>query len=272
MKKIVLVLFGIAAFTGVYAVFIERYFVVFREFEFSSEKIPKQFDGMKIAVIADLHYGLLTPRWFVSSIISRVNRYQPDVVVGVGDYVRKKKTRNEIEGVWPELNNLKGKEGVFFVLGNHDHWADTPLSLQKLEESGFSLHHKISYLKRGEERIAIVGLGDLWEDQVGFELLDQIPSTLFRIALAHNPDTADASGGHLIDLMVSGHTHGGQVRVPFIDWAPVIPVKNKNYDSGFVETPEGYPVFISRGLGWSILPIRLFVPPEVAVIVLRHKQ
>jgi hypothetical protein len=85
--------------------------------------------------------------------------------------------------------------------------------------------------------------------------------------LAHNPDTADTAFNSRIDLMISGHTHGGQVQLPFLG-APVLPVRNKEYSSGLKRSPRGTRVFISRGIGWAVYPIRLNCLPEIAVLEL----
>ncbi|NQU39869.1 MAG: hypothetical protein HQ523_07955 [Lentisphaerae bacterium] len=94
-----------------------------------------------------------------------------------------------------------------------------------------------------------------------------MPESDCRIVLAHNPDTADTSFSSRVDLMLSGHTHGGQVRIPFIG-PPVLPVRNKNYSSGLKSSLRGATVFISRGIGWAILPVRFNCFPEIAVLEL----
>ena len=85
--------------------------------------------------------------------------------------------------------------------------------------------------------------------------------------LAHNPDTADSFFTSRVDLMISGHTHGGQVVLPFIG-APILPVANKTYSSGLKQSPKGQNVFISKGLGWAIAPVRFNCFPEIAVLEL----
>ncbi len=114
----------------------------------------------------------------------------------------------------------------------------------------------------------IAGAGDLWEDHKDLdEILRPIPEGDCRIVLAHNPDTADTSFNSRVDLFLSGHTHGGQVRIPFAG-PPILPVRNKAYSSGLINSPRGTPVFISRGIGWAIFPIRINCFPEIAVLEL----
>ena len=98
-------------------------------------------------------------------------------------------------------------------------------------------------------------------------MLKDIPKSDCRIVLAHNPDTADTDFLSRVDLMISGHTHGGQVNIPFIG-TPILPVRNKNYSCGLKTSLRGIKVFISRGIGWAIYPIRFNCFPEIAVLEL----
>ena len=168
---------------------------------------------------------------------------------------------------WPLLLELSAPSGVFNVLGNHDHWADAARSLFWLDRSGQSVRHRARPVERGGARLWIAGAGDYWEDDCGIDrALQDVPAGDCRLVLAHNPDTADLGWRSRVDLMISGHTHGGQVRLPLVG-APVLPVRNRRYSSGLVRT-ERTRVFISRGIGWAILPVRINCPPEIAVLEL----
>ena len=137
------------------------------------------------------------------------------------------------------LSKLVAPEGVFSVLGNHDHWGDTERSLYWLEKSGQNARSKAIPIERKGQRLWVVGVGDLWEDDIDLdEVLREVPKDECRIVLAHNPDSADSPYEGDVDLMISGHTHGGQINVPFFG-PPVLPVKNKSYSSGLVRTTKG---------------------------------
>ena len=158
--------------------------------------------------------------------------------------------------------------GVFSILGNHDHWADTERSQYWLNHTGQDLRHKVFSIEKGGERIWLAGAGDIWEDHKDLdELLHTVPGSECRIVLAHNPDSADTEFSSRIDLMISGHTHGGQVDIPFVG-TPILPVSNKTYSSGLKKSRRGTTLFISRGIGWAILPIRFNCYPEIAVLEL----
>jgi len=202
---------------------------------------------------------------FLEKIIDKANAIKPDVIVCTGDYVNAKKSQKEINQVWPILKRLSAKEGVYSVLGNHDHWADGELSLEWLEKSGQSVRHASRAIVRGKDQIVIGGSGDLWEDELGIDQAFQSGSEGdFRILLSHNPDAADKYFKTPIDLMLCGHTHGGQVSIPFVG-PPALPVQNKKYLCGLIRT-EKTTLFISRGIGWSMLPVRFNCLPEIAVL------
>lgn len=257
----------------VYSFFIERYIVVVKEYNLEFRNLPENFEGYSLAIFSDLHYGSLMPEWFVLRIINKLNQLNADVILGLGDYVKKRNTTEEIKKIWPHLQTLKARDGVFLILGNHDHWASAEDSLKKLENSGMSMRHKHSCIKRGEDSICFIGAGDYWEDEPGFEKpIHNLESDSFRIVLAHSPDTADLPYHERVDLFLSGHTHGGQVVLPFTEYSPMVPVKNKKYNFGLKYNPKSTPILISKGLGWSILPLRFNCYPEIILLKLYKKK
>jgi uncharacterized protein len=256
------------ALTGAYPVLIERNWVGVNRYRVALPGLPRAFDGLRIAHLTDLHHGPLVPLSFIRGVVDRTNALGADVIVCTGDYIHEREGTGEIDAVWPELARLDAPRGVFSVLGNHDHWGDTARSVHWLAETGQDLHHKSAAIERDGSRLWLAGAGDHWEDRTDLDgLLDGIPDDEPRIVLAHNPDTADTPRARRADLFVCGHTHGGQVRVPWVG-APVLPVLNKAYASGLVSSPDGTPVFISRGIGWALYPVRFNCPPEIAVLEL----
>ncbi|XDD48376.1 metallophosphoesterase [Leptospira sp. WS39.C2] len=250
----------------------ERYIIRFPVYEITSKKIPKSFDGYQIAVVSDLHYGFLNPEFWIHYVIRSINNKNPDLIVGLGDYVKKRNFNEELIGVWPLLKLLKAKDTEVFVNGNHDHWANHKLALSLLEESKKSLRNQTLKIKRGNDSITLGGLGDFWEDHIPIDtVFKKTNSSQFRIAIGHNPDSAESYHTEKIDLFIMGHTHGGQVRIPFLNFSPVLPVKNQKFDMGLKKTKWDELVFISAGIGWSILPIRFNCPSEVPILILRHE-
>ncbi len=258
------------AAASLYPLVIERYWIATNEYTIEFNTLPEEFDGFRIAFLSDIHLGLFMPGRWVDAIVSRANALGVDAIILGGDYVHARNTASELLDVWPRLKRLHAPHGVYAVNGNHDHWADHELSLQLLEESGFSVRHKAATISRGTARLAVAGVGDLWEDQFHLdETIGHLPESVFRIVVAHNPDSVDLHHSSRVDLFLSGHTHGGQVRIPFLNWSPVLPVKNKDYDCGLKKNAAGEKLFISKGLGWAIIPVRFCARPEIAVITLR---
>lgn len=250
-----------------YPILIERYMIMVNTYRIGFKNLPQAFHGFRIAHLTDLHYGSLMPDFIIQNVVNRVNRLDIDVIACTGDYVHEDDSTEQIDTVWPILSQLKAKNGVYSVLGNHDHWADTDRSLYWLERSGQNIRHRSQAIEKNGQRIWLAGTGDLWEDDLGIdEALSAVPDDEFKIILTHNPDMADQNYNHTIDFILAGHTHGGQVRLPFLG-APMVPVNNKSYTSGIFSTKNGT-LFISRGIGWAILPIRFNCTPEIAILEL----
>ena len=263
---------GAAGLLASYPVFIERYLILTNHYLIPVPNLPQAFSGFRIVHLTDLHYGFLVPLAVIRHVIHRANRLNRDLVVCTGDYVHERAATTQIDAVWPLLSDLKAPFGVHSVLGNHDHWADTGRSQQWLHETNQDLRHKVKAIEKGGERLWIAGAGDLWEDHRNLdEILSGIPDSECRIVLAHNPDTADSEFSGRIDLMISGHTHGGQIDIPYVG-PPVLPVRNKTYSSGLKTSPRGTGVFISKGIGWAIYPVRFNCPPEIAVLELEPEK
>ncbi|MHB0979937.1 MAG: metallophosphoesterase [Thermoleophilia bacterium] len=247
---------------------VERYLVSVNHYEIPIRGLSPTFDGFRILHLTDLHYGSLVPLAWLRTVLERALREEADLIVLTGDYVQSRDTRHELDVIWPELLSLKAPHGVRMVLGNHDHWADADHALTLLHESGLSLRHRAETITVGDGRLLLAGAGDHWEDKALVdETLAGWDPELPRIVLAHNPDTADGDFHERVDVFICGHTHGGQVRVPFLG-SPVLPVANKRYDQG-VKQAGDTTVFISRGIGWAVLPVRFDCPPEIAVLHLR---
>jgi len=266
-------LLGLGALTsvvsaGLYTTMVERYLIVVRRYRIPVPRLPPAFEGWTLVHLTDLHLGALVPLAVIRYVVDKANRLPKDALVCTGDYVHERGATGQIDAVWPVLSELSAPDGVYSILGNHDHWADTARSLDWLERSGQNLRHRAVPLEREGQRLWLAGAGDLWEDHVGLDaLLAGVPPDECRVVLAHNPDTADSAYAAPVDLFLCGHTHGGQVRLPG-GYAPVLPVENKAYTSGLVYSPRGTPLFISTGIGWAVYPVRFNCLPEIAVLEL----
>ena len=250
-----------------YPVVIERYLIQVNTYRIPVPNLPAVFEGFRLLQISDIHYGFLVPSLLVESVVDTANRLNADAIICTGDYVHEKNSTRQIDEVWPIIATLDAPYGVFSVLGNHDHWADEKRSLFWLKESGQDLRHKSVSISKNNQKIWLGGAGDLWEDELGVDkAFENSPAEDCKILLAHNPDTVDHQFKNRIDLTISGHTHGGQVHIPFLGFT-ILPVKNKRYVNGFYKTTNGN-LFISRGIGWTIAPVRFNCAPEIAILEL----
>ncbi len=258
---------GAVVLVGSYPIFIERNLVQLNRYKIPIPNLPLSFHGFTLAHLTDVHLGALVSPSFVEEIVHRANRLNTDIIVCTGDYVHQRNTIEEIDKVWPVLSKLTARYGVYSVLGNHDHWADTARSLYWLERSGQNIRHQCKPIYKGRERILLGGTGDFWEDELKInEAFSNSDQDDCKILLSHNPDSVDTDFQTPLSLVLSGHTHGGQVVLPLLG-APRLPVENKAYSSGLISTPKT-PLFISRGIGWSTLPVRFNCYPEIAVLEL----
>ena len=251
-----------------YPFFIERYIVQVNRYRISVPRLPPVFEGFTIVHLTDPHYGFLVPLGFLEQVVSKANTIGGDLIVCTGDYVHERNGVDQIDTIWKVLGKLRAPAGVFSVLGNHDHWADTDRSMYWLKTTGQNMRHGLKKIEKNGQELWFAGAGDLWVDHLSIDnLLQPVVKERCTIVLAHNPDSADTLIESKPDLIISGHTHGGQVDIPFIG-TPVLPVKNKNYSYGLKRSIGGIPVFISRGIGWAICPVRFNCFPELAVLTL----
>jgi predicted MPP superfamily phosphohydrolase len=263
---------GGAVLCASYPFFIERYIIQVNRYRISVPRLPSAFEGFTMVHLTDLHYGPLVPFGLLKKVVERANSIPCDMIVCTGDYIHERNSKKHIDSIWPLISMLEAPSGVLSVLGNHDHWGDTERSAYWLDKTGQNMRHAIRKIERNGESVWFVGAGDLWEDHVDIDyLMKPVPKDDCRIVLAHNPDSADTMVKSKPDLVVSGHTHGGQVNIPFIG-TPILPVKNKNYSFGLKRSIHDVPVFISRGIGWAIYPVRFNCFPEIAVLTLNKTR
>ncbi|PIE33235.1 metallophosphoesterase [candidate division KSB3 bacterium] len=250
--------------------FIEPYWLIVNTIPFVSSDIPPSFDGTTIVFVSDIHHGPFFGRWRVANLVERINRLQPDIVVFGGDYVHRH--AKYIVPCFKELRHVTAPLGVFGVLGNHDHWEDAELTRQQMSRAGITiLDNLATWIVQGQERIKIGGVGDLWEDlQDVRPTLEDTDDSDFVILVSHNPDYAEFIPTRNIDLMLCGHTHGGQVTF-FGKWAPFVPSQyGQKYRYGLIETPKTR-VIVTKGVGTVTPPVRFFARPEIVEVKLKHE-
>ena len=249
---------GLGAMTSVYGVSSALQFEV-NTYRIPAPNLPLSFNGFTIVQLTDLHHGFGIPISVIDRVIHQVNLIEKDAIVCTGDYIHGGDSFSAIDTVWSRLMSLKAKNGVYSVLGNHDHmFGNGDHSLLWLGKSGQSVRHGAASIMKGDDRIWIGGAGDLWHDSLGIdEAFRNTPPNECKILLSHNPAAADTIFKSKVDLMICGHTHGGQIALP--------PFSSKL--CGF-HARGGTQVYISRGIGWYLAPIRINCAPEISVLKL----
>lgn len=226
------------------------------------------WQGATIALLSDSHCGPYTSPEHIARAVARTNELAPDLVLLLGDYTHRGGRYVE-PGIEP-FSALRAPEGVFAVLGNHDHWVGRDRSLAALRRAHVEpLVNASRILRRRADTLVIGGVGDLWEDDQRIERAyegrsAQVP----RVLMSHNPDYAEQVPARVrVDLQVSGHTHGGQVQIP--GWgAPILPSRfGKKYQEGLVEGPR-CSVYVTRGVSTISPPVRFSCRPEISLLTL----
>ncbi|MGQ0627877.1 MAG: metallophosphoesterase [Phycisphaerales bacterium] len=245
--------------------------------------LPRGLDGLRVVQVSDTHLGPRIPASFIASAVEAAKGLKPDVVVLTGDYIH-----NGVTQIAPAAAGLEPlcRLGVPVIgtLGNHDWYADgarmgaalTAIGVRMVDDGRVFLDAATRTLReRGEpgSSLCFAGLSDLWtRNPDPAAALDGVDPVIPRVLLSHHPDTAElkelaAATGRRVDLMLSGHTHGGQVVVPLLG-RPIVPSNfRQKYAYGLVQGPA-FPVIVSAGVGMSLIPIRLGVPPEVVLVEL----
>jgi uncharacterized protein len=258
------------AFIVFWAFLIEPNRLVVREETIELENWPKQLDGLRIAVLSDIHVGSsFIDEKKLRTIVERTNERQPELIVILGDYMTPKHVPPEVFG--PILKNLSAPLGTYSVLGNHDWWYDGSKVRAGLEQNGIKvLDNQVVQIQARGTSLWLVGLADLWTRQ---QLIDQtlhkVPEGQPLIALTHNPDIFP-SLPERVPLLLAGHTHGGQVRFPLIGTV----VGSSRYGDRYVRGhvfENNHHLFVTTGIGTSIIPVRFGVTPEIVILTLKSK-
>lgn len=243
--------------------------------------LPDAFDGYTIVVLADLHHGPVTSTEIVRRAVTMANDVDADLIALLGDYgtsfeyaprLNARLYAKSLGVLRPELAKLRARDGVLGILGNHDHWYDAERVLEWLRELGATtLVNEHILIQRDGATLVIGGVDDPDVGRVDAAggcggASAEAPT----IVLSHNPDGAlHLTGGRRIDLILAGHTHGGQVVLPGFG-APITMSRlcTRRTASGWVPNPCA-PLYVSRGVGAQI-PVRFNCRPEIPIVRLRR--
>ena len=233
------------------------------------DRLPEEFNGLTIAHLSDLHHGRFISQDYIHHCVELTNALKPDLIALTGDFTFGAKAYAEPCG--EVLQGLRANIGIYGVLGNHDHYNSAGRITRAIRSAGANvLVDQRENLEKGGRRLWIVGVDDLQHGHTDLPaLLSDCPEKEFRLTLSHNPEFLDLFSDHQqhTDLMLSGHTHGGQIRLPLLG-APHLSLTGHKYVMGLNQF-KGMQVYTTRGVGTVGPPVRLFCPPEIGFYTLR---
>jgi predicted MPP superfamily phosphohydrolase len=269
-----------AAGLAIYAGEVERHWVEVTEHDISLTGLPKVFEGMRVAQLSDIHLDEFTEPAFLRHVVERVNRLRADIVLLTGDYVSDGLSSRKfaIGAAWQCANILAEFEckKVYAILGNHDVAVGAEEVTAALVANGIPILRNAHLpIERGGGRVWLAGLDD---PVLGYPDPEQaIPASIRNIPnepvvlMCHAPDYVDyllkQPAGRAVALMLSGHTHGGQVRLPFLG-ATELPILGEKYVEGWFRM-GGLQLYVNRGIGTIGVPFRFNCPPEISMFTMR---
>lgn len=265
---------GLSLLGGFYSWQIEPFWVEFVRLKMPIKNLPEHLIGKTLMQISDIHVGKRFDFRYIIESFEKAKLYKPDFVVYTGDFVTTHNDKVQYDDLKQVLKHcVKGTKGTIGILGNHDYgknWAQQEVA----NEIAMILEASEIQLLRNEqlevEGLNFIGFDDYWglnfKPEVVMNKLDLSKS---NIVLCHNPDVCDLDvwNGYQ-GWILSGHTHGGQVKPPFLD-APVLPVKNRKYTSGKFDLSNDRILYINRALG-HLWQIRFNTRPEITIFELEH--
>lgn len=265
---------GVAGAIGsfAYARWVEPHHLSITRKEILIPQLPQALDGLVIAHLTDFHYDPDRQNELMAEAVAVTNAEAPEIIALTGDFITG--TGDVFNPLMEHLSNLKAQHGIYGIMGNHDGWNASYSLFQKgFRQAGFEflINDGTRINVRGES-LYLLGTDSVWSGQVdsrscyaGHHSGDPV------IALVHEPDVFDQLiADHPVSLQLSGHTHGGQCRVPFFGYAPIKVRYGKKYIYGDYARGDSR-IFVSRGLGTVGTPVRFACAPEVAILTLRQK-
>ncbi len=254
---------------GVWTWRIEPHLVTVVRREMPVRNLPPELDGKTLAQVSDLHVCPRVDSDYLSACLRELSALQPDLVAVTGDFMSQA-SPERIEEVARVFESLAAPPlGTFAVLGNHDYgerWSDSRIAdqlVRRLTDAGVTVLRNASQVVAG---LRIVGVDDKWGPNFRpAAVLPTLTADEPAVVLCHNPDAVDSpvDWGRYRGWILSGHTHGGQCKPPFLA-PPLLPVSNQRYTSGAFDLGDGRSLYINRGLG-HLLRVRFNVRPEITI-------
>ena len=245
------------------------------ELKLKLPRLPKAFSGFRLVQISDLHFSGWMNAERLTEVMSAVSALSPDLLAITGDFTlghfrrKQQEDRDRYTELVEVLSNYTGEFQTVGCMGNHDYWVDPTVMREIFQDSGvLDLSNSVHILKNGGASLCLAGVDDIWYSHDRLDLVQaQVPKDECAILLAHEPDFADTSARDgMFDLQISGHSHGGQIVLPFLG-PPILPRLGKRYSQGLYRVGDMFQ-YTNRGVGMIPPYIRFNCRPEITVFTL----
>ena len=276
-KKLLIIAIIFAIVALLYSFFIEPHILLINEHNIITSKITEPYNGLKIVHFSDLHYGKSIKSKNIDKIINQINELKPDIVFFTGDLFEEgtNLSEKEIDKLTLALSKINATLGKYAILGNHD----INTEYEKYYDNIFSgsnfllLNNSYDLIYKGDNHpIMVYGLDDILYGNPSFDGLKDLilDENTYKIVLVHEPDyITEIPDDYNIDLVLSGHSHNGQIKIPFI--RPILlPPGSKKYYSPYYKV-NNMDLYISNGVGTTFLPLRFGTPPSINLYRLTNK-
>jgi predicted MPP superfamily phosphohydrolase len=256
-----------------YAFLLEPGLLLVERVRLQLRRLPNLFSGFRVAQISDIHMGGWMNQERFQHVADLIMKEKPDVLLITGDFLIghqfNQVTCQFLQNLIPVLSPIAKTIPTFAVLGNHDYWTDAEAVRQMLSTCGIiDLTNSVFTITRETAQLHLCGVDDMWEGAPDLELVtSELDGESAAILLAHEPDFADTSARTgKFSLQVSGHSHGGQVVLPFLG-PPILPYLGRKYPSGLYQIGDMYQ-YTNRGVGMAGFPVRWNCRPEITLFEL----
>lgn len=264
---------GLGVFSIGYVARLEPAWVEVTQVALRLPRLPRAISGLRLAQVSDIHLGGWMNLERLDQVLQLVSDQAPDLVALTGDFVldplREPTLNLNLEAYAASLKRLTARFPTLAVLGNHDYWLDVQAVLQMLEQAGVrTLLNTVQAVRVGSETLWFGGVDDISEGEDDLErVLAALPAEGCAILLAHEPDFAEQSAATgRFDLQISGHSHGGQVNLPWLG-PPVLPHLAHKYPAGLYRVGQMYQ-YTNRGVGMTPPYVRFNCRPEITIFTL----
>ncbi|MDR7236105.1 metallophosphoesterase [Neobacillus drentensis] len=272
-----LTVLGLSSGGYLYANRIEPSLLDIQKLQIKHPLIPKSFNGVKIIQFSDTHLGFQYNLHQFNKLVEKINLLKPDIILFTGDLMDEPNQYTEINKLIPILKKLHAPLGKYCIFGNHDHGgygSDIYRNIMETTDFTVLLNESAPIKLQDGSTIYLLGIDDAMLGKPNLPLtLKNVPKDTFKILLSHAPDLAETALQYPVHWQLSGHSHGGQIKIPFFG-ALVTPPFAQIYPEGLYSIGEDNPLslYVNRGIGTTRLPFRFMSKPELTIFTFKAEK